>query len=236
MNYALLLSGGVGKRAKTNLPKQYIKASGHMMTSYALKPLLNCNYIDKVYIVADNAWLKEIIYDAEKSGLNSKKIAGTAEPGANRQLSILNGMKAIINDIEKEKDASNSTVLVHDAARPFLAEKLIERCYKALPGNDGVMPVLPMKDTVYLSEDGKRITKLLERSKIFAGQAPELFNMDKYYKANIELLPEKILKINGASEVAMLAGMNIAMIDGDESNVKVTTQKDVEHFRMVFEK
>ena len=233
MNYALLLSGGVGERAKTNLPKQYIKAGGHMMTSYALKPLLNCKYIDKVYIVADSLWLKEIISDAEKSELNSKKIAGTAEPGENRQLSILNGIKAILKDI---KDASDSTVLVHDAARPFLTEELLDCCYKALPGNDGVMPVLPMKDTVYLSEDGKRITKLLERSKIFAGQAPELFNLDKYYKANIELLPEKILKVNGASEAAMLAGMNIAMIDGDESNVKVTTQKDVEHYRMVFEK
>ena len=139
-------------------------------------------------------------------------------------------------DIGNEKDGSDSTVLVHDAARPFLTEELLERCYEALPGNDGVMPVLPMKDTVYLSEDGKIITKLLERSKIFAGQAPELFNLDKYYKANKELLPEKILKVNGASEAAMLAGMNIAMIDGDESNVKVTTQKDVEHYRMVYEK
>ncbi len=236
MNYALLLSGGVGERAKTNLPKQYIKTGGHMMTSYALKPLLNCRFIDKVYIVADSVWLEEIVSDVEKLGLTSERIAGTAEPGANRQLSILNGIRAIINDIEKEKDASDSTVLVHDAARPFLTEKLIERCYKALLGNDGVMPVLPMKDTVYLSEDGKRITKLIERSKILAGQAPELFNLEKYYKANIELLPDKILNINGASEVAILAGMNIAMIDGDESNVKVTTQKDVEHYRMVFEK
>lgn len=233
MNYALLLSGGVGERAKTNLPKQYIKAGGYMMTSYALKPLLNSKHIDKVYTVADSVWLKEIISDAEKAGLDCEKIAGTAEPGANRQMSILNGMKAILKDIN---DASDSTVLVHDAARPFLTEELIDRCYKALPGNDGVMPVLPMKDTVYLSKDGKRITKLLERSKIFAGQAPELFNLEKYHKANIELLPDKILKINGASEVAMLAGMNIAMIDGDESNVKVTTQKDVEHYRMVFEK
>ena len=236
MNYALLLSGGVGERAKTNMPKQYIKAGGHMMISYALNPLLNNKYIDKVYIVADAAWQEEIGSDIEKSGIDGKKIAGFAEPGINRQLSILNGLKAIINDSDKKKYESTDTVLVHDAARPFLSEKLIDRCYEVLPGNDGVMPILPMKDTVYLSEDGKRITKLLERPKIFAGQAPELFNLDKYYQANIELLPDKILKINGASEVAILAGMNIAMIDGDESNVKVTTQKDVEHYRMVFEK
>ena len=81
--------------------------------------------------------------------------------------------------------------------------------------------VLTMKDTVYISDDGENISGLIDRSTLFACQAPELFRLKSYYEANIRLLPDDILKINGASEPAVMAGMKIAMIPGDERNVKV---------------
>ena len=55
--------------------------------------------------------------------------------------------------------------------------------------------------------------------------------MDKYWKANVDLLPDEILKINGSTEPAILAGMDIAVIAGDENNFKITTQQDLERFR-----
>ena len=97
-----------------------------------------------------------------------------------------------------------------------------------------MMPVLPMKDTVYLSTDGgNSVSQLLDRSEIFAGQAPELFRLKPYYKATAGLLPERILSINGATEPAIIAGMNIAMIQGDEANFKVTTDADLTRFREI---
>ncbi|MBQ8956634.1 MAG: 2-C-methyl-D-erythritol 4-phosphate cytidylyltransferase, partial [Lachnospiraceae bacterium] len=108
-------------------------------------------------------------------------------------------------------------------------------CYKALSGHDGVMPVLPMKDTVYLSDDKKSVSELLDRSRVFAGQAPELFYFKPYYEANMKLMPDKILEINGASEPAVMAGMDIVMIPGDERNFKVTTDADMERFRRIME-
>jgi 2-C-methyl-D-erythritol 4-phosphate cytidylyltransferase len=95
---------------------------------------------------------------------------------------------------------------------------------------DGAMPVLPMKDTVYLSEDGLSVSALLERKQVFAGQAPESFRFGKYIAANEVLLPEKILKINGSAEPAILAGMQIKMISGDENNYKITTETDLRKF------
>ena len=91
-----------------------------------------------------------------------------------------------------------------------------------------MMPVLPMKDTVYLSNDGKNISGLIDRSTVFAGQAPELFRLERYYEANVRLLPDEIYKINGASEPAVMAGLKIAMIPGDEKNCKITTAEDLE--------
>ena len=107
---------------------------------------------------------------------------------------------------------------------------MISECFSAIEGHDGVLPVLPMKDTVYFSEEGKTIDSLLNRSQIFAGQAPEVFYLGSYYKANEALLPEKILSINGSTEPAILAGMDIVMIPGDEGNFKITTKADLERF------
>jgi 2-C-methyl-D-erythritol 4-phosphate cytidylyltransferase len=112
----------------------------------------------------------------------------------------------------------------------MLSRRLLDECYRALEGHDGVMPVLPMKDTVYYSQDGTRVDRLLDRSSIFAGQAPELYRMDLYYKANRSLWPDKILAINGSTEPAIMAGMDIVMIRGEESNYKITTDTDLKRF------
>ena len=93
------------------------------------------------------------------------------------------------------------------------------------------MPVLPMKDTVYTSLDGRKVTALLDRSTVYAGQAPEVFQIGRYFEANRKLLPEKILKINGSTEPAILDGMDIVMIPGEEGNFKITTGADLERFR-----
>lgn len=112
----------------------------------------------------------------------------------------------------------------------------ISDCLKAAKGHDGALPVLPMKDTVYLSENGKMVSSLLDRGKIYAGQAPEAFVFGKYYEANRALLPDKILEINGSTEPAVMAGMDIAMIPGDERNFKITTAADLERFREIVQK
>ncbi len=88
-----------------------------------------------------------------------------------------------------------------------------------------------MKDTVYFSEEGKKIDSLLNRSQIFAGQAPEVFRLGRYYEANQVLLLEKILTINGSTEPTILAGMDVVMIAGDEGNFKITTKADLERFQ-----
>jgi 2-C-methyl-D-erythritol 4-phosphate cytidylyltransferase len=88
-----------------------------------------------------------------------------------------------------------------------------------------------MKDTVYLSEDGHRISQLLDRSKVWAGQSPEVFRFGRYLDACRRLTHNEIMLINGSSEPAVMAGMNIVMIPGDENNYKVTTNADLDRFK-----
>ena len=95
----------------------------------------------------------------------NKKFKGLFRSGRNRQLSIYNGLQDILTYAEAE-----DTVLIHDAARPCLSEALITACIDALDGHDGVLPVLTMKDTVYLSRDGKSVSSLLNRQEILPGR------------------------------------------------------------------
>ena len=71
MDIAVLLSGGVGRRIDTVIPKQYVRINGHMIVTYALKPLLGSSSIDMAYIVADEEWHEAVIEDAMETGLDS---------------------------------------------------------------------------------------------------------------------------------------------------------------------
>lgn len=229
MTIALILSGGTGSRLGAEIPKQYIEVQGKPILIYSLETLCNSERIDGFQIVAAKEWQAQISEWLLQYGL-TKKCRGFSLPGENRQLSIFHGL----TDIRKYA-GEDDLVLIHDAARPALAETLLDRCMVAIEEYDGVLPVLPMKDTVYLSEDGRQITSLLERSKVYAGQAPELFRIGAYYRANEQLLPDEILRINGSTEPAVLAGLRIATVPGDEENFKITTPADLERFRRIAE-
>lgn len=232
MNVALILSGGTGSRMGSEIPKQYLKVAGRMVISYCLEIIMKSSYIDAVQIVAQKSWQELIeesleLFDIEQKG----KMKGFSLPGENRQLSILNGLE----DISKYASASDY-VLIHDAARPMLTEKTIMQSFEALKNHEGVIPMLPMKDTIYLSDDGKRISSLLNRNQVFAGQAPESFILGKYLEANRALLPNEIYSMNGTTEPAILYGMDVIMIPGDEGNFKITTKEDFSRFEAVIEK
>ena len=73
--------------------------------------------------------------------------------------------------------------------------------------------------------------ELLDRSTICAGQAPELFRLGSYIKANESLTQEQLRQIHGTSEPAVLAGLDVVMIQGSKNNFKITTQEDWERCR-----
>ncbi len=229
MNIALILSGGTGLRLGADIPKQYIEVGGRPIISYCVETLSMHDKVDALQIVADVSWQEKI-----RAWLNTadpkRKFRGFSAPGENRQLSIFHGLQ----DIRTYADDSGY-VFIHDAARPMLSPVQVADCLEAVQGYDGLMPVLPMKDTVYLSQDGTRVTDLLDRSKVYAGQAPEVFRIGRYYEANRKLLPDRIRQINGSTEPAILDGMDIVMIPGDEGNFKITTRTDLERFLKIRE-
>ena len=226
MNIAIILSGGSGTRLGGDIPKQYTVTGGRSMIARAMEPFFLNARIDAVQVVADSTYHGKIREDVE----DLTRFRGFSVPGETRALSILNALRDVASFA-----SDDDIIIIHDAARPFVSQEIISGLIDACREHDGALPVLPMKDTVYLLPESKQAgadtIEPIDRSRVVAGQAPEAFRFGKYLAANEALLPDRIKTINGSTEPALLAGMDIVTIPGDERNFKVTTQEDMDRYR-----
>ena len=195
--------------------------------SYCLKSFFQNELTDAVVIGVADEWKEYVELQVEK--LKPHKPVFYAAPGETRQYSIYNALKVVKENGFEEQ----SLVIIHDAARPLVSNELINRCYEACNRADGSMPVIAVKDTTYYSEDGKSITSLLDRNKLWAGQAPEAFVFGKYYKVHEKMTREELLNINGSTEIAFKNGMKVEMVEGDPMNFKITTPEDLSNFESI---
>lgn len=230
MNIAIILSGGVGSRMGLNLPKQYVIVNDKPVINYSLKTFLDNEMTDAIVIGVADEW-KDFVQE-HLAKLNPAKPVYFAKSGETRQYSIYNALRVV----KENSYGDNDIVLIHDAARPLVSHELINRCYVGCKTTDGIMPVIPIKDTIYLSEDGKHIQSLLNRSHLWCGQAPEAFRFGKYLKIHNEMSREELLKINGSTEIAFKSGFDCQMIEGDPMNFKITTPEDLSNFEAIINK
>lgn len=230
MNIAIILSGGVGSRMGLNIPKQYVEIQGQPIINYCLKVFFEEKNTDAIVIGVADEWKDYVIEKMQMVGV--KKTVLFSKPGETRQYSIYNALKVV----KENGYGDDDIVLIHDAARPLVSQELINRCYDECKMADGVMPVIPVKDTTYLSKDGKSIEALLDRNHLWAGQAPEAFVFGKYLKAHDEMSREDLLKINGSTELAFKAGLKCHMVTGDPMNFKITTPEDLLNFESIIKK
>ena len=227
MNIAIILSGGVGSRMGLNIPKQYVVVNGQPIISYCLQTFLCNEHTDAIVIGVADEWKEYVMEQMEK--LHPAKPVFYAAPGETRQYSIFNALRVV----KDQGYSDDSFVIIHDAARPLVSDELINRCYEACNRADGSMPVIAVKDTTYYSEDGKSITSLLDRSKLWAGQAPEAFVFGKYLQIHEKMSHEELLKINGSTEIAFKQGLKVEMVEGDPMNFKITTPEDLSNFESI---
>lgn len=227
MNIAIILSGGVGSRMGLDIPKQYVVVNGQPIISYCLQTFLRNEQTDAIVIGVADEWKEYVIEQMEK--LHPAKPVFYAAPGETRQYSIFNALRVV----KDQGYSDDSFVIIHDAARPLVSDELINRCYEACNRADGSMPVIAVKDTTYYSEDGKSITSLLDRSKLWAGQAPEAFVFGKYLQIHEKMSHEELLKINGSTEIAFKQGLKVEMVKGDPMNFKITTPEDLSNFESI---
>ncbi len=226
MNIAIILAGGTGTRLGGNVPKQYLTVNEKPILAFSLETFQKHADIDKIVIVANAEWEAYILEILDRYGI--EKFAGFAPAGESRQHSVLNGMGAVkaLDGVGADEDL----VLVHDAARPNVSERMIDEALM-LNGKDATLPVIPIPDTTYYSENGREITQLLDRDKLYAGQTPEAFLLNKFYAIHEGLSDAELCAVRGTCQLAFSHGLTVRMYAGEHANYKITTMVDLEKFK-----
>lgn len=227
--HAVLLSGGVGTRMGANCPKQYLLVKDKPVILYSLERFQACDFVDSIVIVANPEWFDKINEWCLKGGIT--KIVGFARAGDSRQASVLSGLLYCARDGVDVDDV----VIVHDAARPLVSVDLLERTIKGLECHDACMPAIPVKDTIYYSDNGESVSSLLDRDKLFSGQSPEAFRLSSYLDAHTGSSDGEIAQIRGSSEMAFNHGLDVSIVQGEETNFKITTPDDLARFQLLVE-
>jgi 2-C-methyl-D-erythritol 4-phosphate cytidylyltransferase / 2-C-methyl-D-erythritol 2,4-cyclodiphosphate synthase len=214
--FALLLAAGSGTRMGRP-GKAFIDLGGIPMLLHSFRSMAACPAITGVVILVPGG-LEETAHRcvaSEGSGLGGRSIVRTG--GDTRQASVGLGLEAISDDVD--------VVICHDAARPFASSALFDRVIQHLKGPaDGVIPVLPVADTVKRVRDGL-VVETIPRHELVSVQTPQAFR-----RAALEDAHRRADPSVPATDDAMLleaAGYRVDVVEGELSNFKITTPEDL---------
>ena len=195
-------------------PKQFIDLRGRPALYHTLKAFEETPAGDKIYVVGDRERIGNL---AEEAVIG--KYVGCAEPGQARSLSTRSGLLLC-------EDEEEAIVLIHDGSRCLVTPDLIGRVVEAARGGaDGVIPALPVSDTIKVAENGS-VSQTLDRAKLHAAQTPQAFRLELLRR--IYAAPENVLRT--ATDDASLvedAGGRVEMVVGEKTNIKLTTPEDL---------
>ena len=209
---AIIPAAGSGERFGEE--KQFKLFSGRPLIFHTLKLFLQSDYIDEIIVAVPSANVDSTHRDVLSMSVGKpvKVVAG----GTRRQDSVKNGIDV--------SDSHSTLVCIHDAARPFVTEDLIQRSISACEFADGAVVGIPSKDTVKFSENGL-VKETLDREKIWLAQTPQCFHKNKLIQA---LYYAETENLTGTDESALMEamGFSIKLVDGESNNFKITTKDD----------
>ncbi len=195
-------------------PKQFIELLGHPALYHTLRAFEDCPAIDKVYVVGDRERIEKLAEEASIS-----KYAGCAEPGEARSLSTRSGLLLCEDDEE-------AIVLIHDGSRCLVTPDLIGRVVEAARGGaDGVVPALPVSDTIKVARDGT-VQETLDRRNLWAIQTPQAFRLGRLRR--LHEAPEEHLQ-TATDDASLLEreGGRVEVVEGAKTNIKLTSPEDL---------
>lgn len=211
---ALVVAAGVGARAGFDVPKQFALLAGRSLLGHTLDALSRSSDIGRILVVIDEN--ERPRYDAAVR--NVSKLASPVFGGATRQDSVLNGLRALAAD-------HPPLVMIHDAARPFVTQDLIERLVGAARRSGAAVPVLPIVDTIKRL-DGDRSIATVERNGLAVVQTPQVFSLDTILRAHEDAADSGITGLTDDAAALERLGIAVTAVEGDLGNVKLTTAAD----------
>ena len=213
---AIITAAGFGSRMGAGKNKVLLPFNDHTVIEAAIKSFTNPEKIQKI-IITHNLEDKEILITLFK-GIPVPLVF--VQGGSTRQESVFNGLKALLDD-------NPETVLIHDAARPWITEKLVEKVLLKVEEKGSALPVIPSVNAMKKIDDSGRIIEHLQRKKTVSAQTPQGFNYKKILQAHRMAKKEGYTAIDDA-ELWDKYFNRVSTVTGNISNTKITYKKDLE--------
>ena len=212
---AIVLAGGRGKRMNYHKSKQFIEIKGKPVLVYTLEKFIYNKSIDEVILVLPE---DEVDY-CKKEVLQkySLKVDRIVIGGKERQDSVFNALEAM----EKA-----NIVLIHDGARPFISEKIIEEGIKYANIYGAAAPGVTPKDTIKVKSKDNVSVDTPDRNTLVAVQTPQCFKYDEIYQCHRKIKEENAIVTDDTSVVERY-GHKVYLYEGDYTNIKITTPEDL---------
>lgn len=209
--YAIIVAGGSGTRMGTLLPKQFMDLCGKPVLYYSVRAFIDAlgNSVKIILVLPEQQRsFAQIIQNAFSSPLDLIIVTG----GNTRYASVAAGLKEV---------PANSIVLVHDGARPLVSPELIGRCYEGARLNGSAVPVVPVTDSI--RQVTSNSSKAVAREKLRSVQTPQAFDAALLHEAYCQ---PYVPTFTDEASVVEQAGNIIHLVEGDRSNLKITTPED----------
>jgi len=213
--WAILVAAGSGERLGADRPKAFVALGDRVLLAESLERLDASAWIDAVVVAVPADWEEAAIVLAEE--LVASKVAAVVPGGTTRAESVRAALAEIPDDA--------LVVIVHDAARPLIDDAVIERVLAPLAeGYDGVVPGLPLADTVKRVERGL-VAETIDRSTLVTVQTPQAFIATALRAAYRDAGP---FDAPDCASLVEARGGRIRVVDGDLRLLKITTKADLQ--------
>lgn len=217
----IIPAGGKGKRIGQSTPKQYLRFNNKEMIAYTLEVFQKNKLVNEIVISSDPEYynlLKRI-----KNKYNFTKVTSIVKGGKERQNSVFNALSSIYAN-------KNDLIIVHDAARPLLPDKILTNAIQQAKKKGNALVCIEANDTLIKGND--TVNKYLSRDEVYYVQTPQIFR----YKDLMEAMQNaKKKKFTGTDESLLVKklGKKVNIVEGSSFNFKVTTKTDIELFRQL---
>ena len=220
---AIVLAAGQGKRMQSAVAKQFLLLNNEPVVCHSLRAFEESD-VETIILVTG---ADEIEYCREEivKKYGFKKVSAIVAGGKERYHSVYEGLCALSGVLVEE-----GIVLIHDGARPMIAQEIIARTIEAAKEHGACVAAMPVKDTIKVADADGFAEATLDRSTLWQVQTPQTFRYDLVFGAYKKLLSDEAYQkgiTDDAMVVESMCGGSVKLVEGSYENIKVTTPEDM---------
>ena len=220
---AVVLGGGTGQRIGAALPKQLLRLDGRTLIEHCVAAFEQAPGVDEIVVVMARGYTEEVRTLLADRGYG--KVTGVIEGGVTRADSTRVALAAIAGTAD---DPGEAGVLLHDAARPFVDQRIIADCVAALDRHEAAGVAVPTSDTIVVTDNGV-MHSMPRRETLFRCQTPQCFRLPVIARAHELAAADPGFAPTDDCGVVLryLPGVKVHIVQGSERNIKITYPQDL---------